>query len=83
MLTVDYAEDKEAFAAEKKEDSNKTYYFANAEFTVNGSKGDFLKNLKSVTLLLTRKMRLREISTRKACPAATMFTMKYPGMARS
>ena len=32
---------------------------------------------------LTRKMRLREISTRKACPAATMFTMKYPGMARS
>ena len=50
-LTVDYAEDKEAFAAEKKEDSNKTYYFANAEFTVNGSKGDFLKNLKSVTLL--------------------------------
>ncbi len=50
-LTVDYADDKEAFAAEKKEDSNKTYYFANAEFTVNGSKGDFLKNLKSVTLL--------------------------------
>ena len=50
-LTVDYAEDKEAFAAEKKEDSNKTYYFADAEFTVNGSKGDFLKNLKSVTLL--------------------------------
>lgn len=50
-LTVDYADDKEAFAAEKKEDSNKTYYFADAEFTVNGSKGDFLKNLKSVTLL--------------------------------
>ena len=50
-LTVDYADGKEAFAAEKKEDSNKTYYFANAEFTVNGSKGDFLKNLKSVTLL--------------------------------
>ena len=50
-LNVDYADDKEAFAAEKKEDSNKTYYFANAEFTVNGSKGDFLKNLKSVTLL--------------------------------
>ena len=50
-LTVDYAEGKEAFAAEKKEDSNKTYYFANAEFTVNGSKGDFLKNLESVTLL--------------------------------
>ena len=50
-LTVDYAEGKEAFAAEKKEDSNKTYYFADAEFTVNGSKGDFLKNLKSVTLL--------------------------------
>ena len=51
LLTVDYADGKEAFAAEKKEDSNKTYYFANAEFTVNGSKGDFLKNLKSVTLL--------------------------------
>ena len=50
-LTVDYADDKEAFAAEKKEDSNKTYYFADAEFTVKGSKGDFLKNLKSVTLL--------------------------------
>ena len=50
-LTVDYADGKEAFAAEKKEDSNKTYYFANAEFTVNGSKGDFLKNLESVTLL--------------------------------
>ena len=50
-LTVDYADDKEAFAAEKKEDSNKNYYFADAEFTVNGSKGDFLKNLKSVTLL--------------------------------
>ena len=50
-LTVDYADEKEAFAAEKKEDSNKTYYFANAEFTVNGSKGDFLKNLESVTLL--------------------------------
>ena len=50
-LTVEYAEGKEAFAAEKKEDSNKTYYFADAEFTVNGSKGDFLKNLKSVTLL--------------------------------
>lgn len=50
-LTVDYADDKEAFAAEKKEDYNKTYYFADAEFTVNGSKGDFLKNLKSVTLL--------------------------------
>lgn len=50
-LTVDYADDKEAFAAEKKEDYNKTYYFADAKFTVNGSKGDFLKNLKSVTLL--------------------------------
>ena len=50
-LTVDYADGKEAFAAEKKEDSNKTYYFADAEFTVKGSKGDFLKNLKSVTLL--------------------------------
>ena len=50
-LTVDYADDKEAFAAEKKEDSNKTYYFADAEFTVEGSEGDFLKNLKSVTLL--------------------------------
>lgn len=50
-LTVDYADGKEAFAAEKKEDYNKTYYFADAEFTVNGSKGDFLKNLKSVTLL--------------------------------
>ena len=50
-LIVDYVDDKEAFAAEKKEDSNKTYYFADAEFTVNGSKGDFLKNLKSVTLL--------------------------------
>ena len=50
-LIVDYADDKEAFAAEKKEDYNKTYYFADAEFTVNGSKGDFLKNLKSVTLL--------------------------------
>ena len=42
---------KNAFSAKKTVDGKNTYYFADAEFTVKGSKGDFLKNLKSVTLL--------------------------------
>ena len=50
-LKVDYADTKNAFSAKKTVDGKNTYYFADAEFTVNGSKGDFLKNLKSVTLL--------------------------------
>lgn len=50
-LTVDYADDKDAFVAKKTEDYKNTYYFADAEFTVEGSDGDFLKNLNSVTLL--------------------------------
>ena len=50
-LKVDYADAKNAFSAKKTVDGKKTYYFADAEFTVEGSEGDFLKNLKSVTLL--------------------------------
>lgn len=50
-LTVGYADGKEAFEAEKKENGSKTYYFADAEFTVKGSNGDFLKNLKNVKIL--------------------------------
>ena len=50
-LKVDYADAKNAFSAKKTVDGKNTYYFADAEFTVKGSKGDFLKNLKSVTLL--------------------------------
>ena len=50
-LKVDYADAKNAFSAKKTVDGKKTYYFADAEFTVEGSEGDFLKNLKSVILL--------------------------------
>lgn len=50
-LKVDYADTKNAFSAKKTVDGKNTYYFADAEFTVEGSKGDFLKNLKSVILL--------------------------------
>lgn len=50
-LKVDYADTKNAFSAKKTVDGKNTYYFADAEFTVEGSEGDFLKNLKSVTLL--------------------------------
>ena len=39
-LKVDYADAKNAFSAKKTVDGKNTYYFADAEFTVKGSKGD-------------------------------------------
>ena len=50
-LTVNYANGEKKFVAQKVTDyKNNVYYFADADFTVEGSQGDFLKNLKSITL---------------------------------
>lgn len=47
-LKAQYDEDAEAFTATK--DDSEKYYYADAEFTLEGSEGDFLKNLDSMTL---------------------------------
>ncbi len=47
-LKAQYDEDAEAFTATK--DDFEKYYYADAEFTLEGSEGDFLKNLDSMTL---------------------------------
>ena len=47
-LKVRYEEDTEAFIATK--DASEKYYYADATFGVEGSDGDFLKNLDSMTI---------------------------------